>query len=387
MRLLAVGLTALWAATCLLVLVGYRPGGPADLLVGVALIVPAGVAATAMVWPPVARGQRTFRIIAALAVGTGLILVPSLASLWRQISDRGLQTLLPSPEAAYPWAISILGTSLFTGLGLARRVLGPGARRRTRLAAALGTGLGIGLITAGLVASVAVANDLALAGKPAGSSRFGPTDTTRLPPTCDAAITVGSSASLEMVLSGTIDGRSIGGGTIRGARAGASFSWTSEIATVRELGLGGAALVGAQGWLREPGGGWSRVPATAVEGESLDAAVLREGLDTDARTAAEDLGISYVGGAEARHCRVAIDGSTFRLAFPQVRWLAGDTDLHRWRGELDYWVFTDDQLGVADAWIAGEGFELQPGAVQARLEADLTATYRGSSITVAPPAP
>jgi hypothetical protein len=94
-----------------------------------------------------------------------------------------------------------------------------------------------------------------------------------------------------------------------------------------------------------------------------------------------------VEGAEARHCRVAIDGSTFRLAFPQVRWMAGDTDLHRWRGELDYWVFTDDQVGVADAWIAGEGFELQPGAVQARIEADLTATYRGSSITVAPPAP
>ncbi len=387
MRLLAVGLTALWAATCLIVLVGYRPGGPADLLVGVALLLPAGVAATAVVWPPAAHGPRTFRIIAALAVGTGLILVPSLASLWRQLADRGLQTLLPSPEAAYPWAIAIVGTSLFTGLGLARRVLGPSPRRETRLAAALGTGLGISLIAATLVASVAVANDLALAGKPAASSRFGPTHSTRLPPTCDAPIAVGSSANLEMVLSGTIDGRSIGGARVGGVRAGASFSWTSEVASVRELGLGGAALVGAQGWLREPGGGWNRAPATAVEGESLDAAVLREGLDTDARAAAEDLGISYVEGAEARHCRVAIDGSTFRLAFPQVRWLAGDTDLHRWRGELDYWVFTDDQLGVADAWIAGEGFELQPGAVQARLEADLTATDRGSSITVVPPAP
>jgi hypothetical protein len=387
MRLLAVGLTGLWAATCLLVLVGYRPGGPADLLVGVALLVPVGIAAMAVVWPPAARGQRTFRIISALAVGTGLILVPSLASLWRQIVDRGLQTLLPSPQAAYPWALAILGTSLFAGLGLARRVLGPGARRRTRLSAALGAGLGIGLITATLVASVAVANDLALAGKPSTSSRFGPTDSTRLPPTCDAMISVGSSASLEMVLSGTIDGRSIGGARVRGTRAGANFAWTSEIATVRALGLGGAALVGAQGWLREPEGGWNRTPATAVEGESLDAAVLGEGLDADARAVVEDLGISYVEGAAARHCRVAIDGRAFRLAFPQVRWLAGDTDLHHWRGELDYWVFTDDQLGVADAWIAGEGFELQPGAVQARLEADLTATNRGSPITVVPPAP
>ena len=40
MRLLAASLTALWAATSLLVLVGYRPGGPADLLVGVALLDP-----------------------------------------------------------------------------------------------------------------------------------------------------------------------------------------------------------------------------------------------------------------------------------------------------------------------------------------------------------
>jgi hypothetical protein len=387
MRLLAAGLTVLWAATSLLVLLGYRPGGPADLLVGVALLLPVGIAAMAMLWPPVARGPQAFRLISALAVGTGLVLLPSLASLWRQIADRGLQTLLPSPEAGYPWAVAILGTSLFAALGLARRVLGPRARRRTRLAAALGAGLGIGLITATLVASVAVGNDLALAGKPAGSSRFGPTDPTRLPPTCGAPITAGASASLEEVLSGSIDGRSIGGARVRGARAGVDFSWTSEVASVQALGLGGAALVATQGWLREPGGAWSRVADTAVEDESLDLAVLREGLDTEARAAAEDLGFAYVEGAEARHCRLAIDGDTFRLAFPQVRWLAGDADLHRWRGELDYWVFSDDQLGRADAWIEGEGFTLQPGAVQARLEASLTATDRGSSITIVPPAP
>jgi hypothetical protein len=387
MRLLAVGLTALWAATSLLVLVGYRPGGPADILVGVALLLPVGIAAMAVRWPPAAHGPRAFRLIGALAVGTGLILLPSLASLWRQIADRGLQTLLPSPEAGYPWALAILGTSLFAALGLTRRVLGPGARRRTRLTAALGAGIGIGLLTATLLASVAVGNDLALAGRPAASSRFGPTDPALVPPTCDAPIIAGPTARLEMEISGSIDGRSIGGARVRGARAGADFSWTSEVATVEALGLGGAALVATQGWLREPGGSWGRVPGTAVEDESLDLAVLREGLDTAARAAAEDMGQDYVEGAGARHCRVAIDGDTFRRAFPQARWLAGAVDLHRWRGELDYWIFTDDQLGRADAWIEGEGFELQPGAVQARLEAILTATDRGSSITIVPPAP
>ena len=41
----------------------------------------------------------------------------------RQLVDRGLQTLLPSLEVAYPWALAILGTSLFAGLGIARRVI------------------------------------------------------------------------------------------------------------------------------------------------------------------------------------------------------------------------------------------------------------------------
>jgi hypothetical protein len=387
MRLLAAGLTALWAAAGLLVLVAYRPGGPADLLVGVAMLLPVGIAAMALAWPPAAHGPQSFRLIGALAVGTGLILLPSLASLWRQIADRGLQTLLPSLEAGYPWALAILGTSLFAALGLARRVMGPGAPRGRRLTAALVAGLGIGLITATLVTSVAVANDLALAGRPAGSSQFGPTDPTLLPPTCDAPITAGGSARLELALSGSIDRRPIGGARVRGTRAGLDFAWTSEVASVQALGLGGAALLATQGWLREPGGSWRRVPGTTVEGESLDLAVLREALDSDARAAAEELGMAYVEGARARRCRVAIDGDTFRRAFPQVRWLAGDADLHRWRGELEYWIFADAQLGRADAWIEGEGFTLRAGAIRGRLEASLTATERGSPITIVAPAP
>ena len=387
MRLLAAGLTALWAATSLLVLVAYRPGGPIDLLVGVVMLVPAGIAAVGIAWPPVAQGSLLFRVIGALAVGTGLLLLPSLASLWRQIADRGLQTLVPSAEAGYPWALAILGTSLFSALGLARRVLGPRARRRARLTTALAAGVGVGLLTATLLASVAVANDLALAGKSTGSSQFGPTDPTKLPPTCDGPITAGGTARLALSLTGSIDGRSMGGARVRGARSGLDFSWTSEVATVEALGLGGAASLGGRGWIREPGTSWDQVSASAVDDESLDLAVLDEALNTAARAAAEEIGFAYVEGAGARHCRVAIDGDTFRRAFPQVRWLAGDADLHRWRGELDYWIFTDDQLGRVDAWIEGEGFTLQPGAIQGRLEAILTATDRGSQISIVAPGP
>src|SRR5512140_3262755 len=386
MRLLAASITVLWAATSLLVLVAYRPGGPADLLVGVALLVPVGIASSAVVWPPAAHGPQAFRLISGLAVGTGLVLLPSLASLWRQIADRGLQTLVPSLEAGYPWVLAILGTSLFAALGMARRVLGPKAPRRPRLTASLGAGFATALFTASLLASVAVANDLALAGKPMGSSQFGPTDPSLVPPTCDAPIDAGSSARLSLSLTGSIDRRSMGGARVRGARAGLDFSWTSEVATTRTLGLGGAALVGTQGWLREPLGSWSGVPEAAVDDESIDVAVLRAALDTEARAAAEELGIAYVEGARARHCQVAIDGETFRRAFPQVRWLAGDTDLRRWRGELAYWIFADDQLGRVDAWIEGEGFTLQPSAIRGRLEAIMTATERGSSISIVPPA-
>jgi hypothetical protein len=387
MRLLAAVLTALWVATSVLVLVAYRPGGPADLLVGVALLLPVGIAATAVAWPPAAHGPQAFRLISALAVGTGLLLLPSLASLWRQIADRGLQTLVPSPEAGYPWVLAIVGTSLFAALGLARRVLGPGAPRGRRLAAALGAGLGTALVTSTLLASVAIANDLALAGKPAGSSQFGPTDPTRLPPSCDAPLAVGTTARLSLTLGGSIDGRSMGGARIRGARSGDDFSWTSEVASVQVLGLGGAARLETQGWLREPGSPWRRVPGTSVAGDSLDLAVLPEALGSEARAAAEEMGFTFVEGAGARHCRVAIAGDTFRRAFPQVRWLTGDADLHRWRGELDYWIFSDGQLGRVDAWIEGEGFTLQPDAVQGRLEAILTATERGAPVTIGAPAP
>ena len=34
-----------------------------------------------------------------------------------------------------------------------------------------------------------------------------------------------------------------------------------------------------------------------------------------------------------------------RAAFPEMAWFIGSADLHRWRGELDYWVFADRQVG------------------------------------------
>ena len=95
LRILGLALTALWAVAFLLVLVGYRPGGPVDLAVGLAAIGPILVAVAAVTWPPVARGDRAFAAIAWLALAAILLLVPSINGLILQLEGRGPQTLIP----------------------------------------------------------------------------------------------------------------------------------------------------------------------------------------------------------------------------------------------------------------------------------------------------
>jgi hypothetical protein len=84
---------------------------------------------------------------------------------------------------------------------------------------------------------------------------------------------------------------------------------------------------------------------------------------------------------------VAVDGATFEAAFPQVQWLVGDADLGRWRGQLDYWVFVDGQLGQVAGSVNGEAAAIRPEAVQATIEVFLTATERGGGLVIHPPTP
>lgn len=384
-RLLAAGLAALWAAAAGLLLVGYRPGGPADILVGLAALAPLAVAVAAVAWPPAARGGLTFRSIAALGVGTAIILLPTLAGLVRQLLERGFQTLLPSPEAAYPWALAILGTSLFASLGIARRVLGARSGRPGRLGASIALGIGLAAACGSVMAGATIANELALGDQPAAASRYGPTDPALTPPLCDEPMAGGETATLTLELGGTMDGRSLGIARVRGGRSGQDFRWLAEVTTTRDVGFHGAAVIGSRGWIRQSGTRWVQVSQATAGGESLDLAVLAAALDPLRRTAVEDLGLVYVEGARARRCRVAVDGAVFRAAFPQVRWLVGSTDLQGWRGEIDAWVFADGQLGRAEGRLGGPGFAIVPSAIQVELTASLTATRRGEPVTVTPP--
>jgi hypothetical protein len=387
LRLIALVLAACWAVAAGVVLVAYRPGGPIDVAVGVAALLPAVVALAGVLWPPLARGERAFAAMVCLAAGSLLVLVPSIADVTGQLGGRGVQTLLPSGEAAYPWILALLGTSLFSGFGIARRRLGEAAMRRRRLVRgiALATLLAAG---SGLVfTAVAMGNELALRDRVASSSRFGPTDATREPPECDGPMGIGPAARLGVHLEGSIDGRSLGTIELAGERSVSDVRWLAYVATNRELGLQGAASIGDDAWLRDPIAGWHRATPADVRDATLDVNAFRVALSPEARAAAESRGVGLIEGARARQCRIAIDGPTFRAAFAQVAWLVGDADLAHWRGQLDYWVFVDGEIGRIAGSVNGDATDIREGALQATIRIDMTATDRDAPVRITPPGP
>ncbi len=387
LRLIGVTLLGCWTVAALLVLLSYRPGGPLDVIVGLTMIIPVGVAAAAVVWPPVTRGDRAHAAVVCLGVAALLCLIPSIGGLIGQLLAQGSQTLLPSPEAAYPWMLALLATSLFAGIGLARRIQGGNALRRRRLLQSVVFAVGLTFLAASLFSSAAVANELALRDAVAVASRFGPTRVSGEPPACDGTLSSGPSARLNSRLYATVDLRPAGSVELSGTRDGTDFRWNAYVATPSELGQAGAARIGPEAWQRSVGGRW--VPSTAADvfQHSVDVRVLQTALTTAGRAIFEDRGIEVIEGARARHCRVAVDGDTFVAAFPQIRWLVGDADLHRWRGQLDYWVFLDGQLGQVAGSASGEAMGIDPEALLGNVDVRMTATSRDEDLVIYPPSP
>jgi hypothetical protein len=385
LRILGAVLTGLWFLAFGLVLIGYRPGGPVDLLVGLAAVGPILVAVVAVVWPPVARGDRAFAAIAWLALAAVLLLVPSLGGLIDQLQARGPQTLLPSPEAAYPWLLALVATSLFAGFGIARHRLGETALRRRRLVLGSALGLVLVLATGSAFGVAAVANELALADRPTTASRFGPTGPDLEPPECTATLEAGETAKLALQMDSSIDDRRTGQVRLDGIRNGPDFRYSGFVASPMTLGQHGVTRIGGQVWALRPGRSWTQVTADEAAGHDLDRTLVLEALGPDDRAVAEDHGLSFIAGARARHCRVTLEGATLRRALPQVALLVGETDLDRWRGELDFWVFADGQLGQADGRLTGPATGLDPDALNALVRFRLTAVDRGLPITVLQP--
>jgi hypothetical protein len=385
LRILGAALTGLWLVTFALILIGYRPGGPVDILVGLTAGGPIVVALAAVRWPPVARSSRAFALMAWLALVAILLLVPSIAGLVSQLQGRGPQTLLPSAEAAYPWAIALLATGVFAGLGTARRRLGDNSPRRRRLMAGIALGLVATLAAGSAFAAAAVVNELSLGNRPAISSRFGPTDPTLEPSPCDGSLTEGTSAVLTLHMDSSVDGSTTGQATLTGVRSGEDVRWDGYVAGDRAFGRNGFARVGTHAWQLTPTSNWTPLPTVEGEGLDLDRQLVITALSPAQRTVVEDAGLAYIEGARARHCRIALDGATLRTAVPEVSLLVGGIDLTRWRGELDFWIFADGELGQADGFANGPALGLAADAISAELRFRLIAIDRGTTFNVQPP--
>ncbi len=386
LRILGVALVALWFAVFALLVAGYHPGGPIDELVALAAVGPILIALASVAWPPVAHGDRAFAGMAWLALGAILLLVPSIASIVSQLAGLGPQTLLPSPEAAYPWLLALLGTALFAGLGLARRRLGDSAIRSRRLV--LGTLLALIMVLAAgsLFGAAAVVNELALANRPAIASRFGPTDQALEPPECSSRLAAGTTARIELQMDASLDNRLAGQVVIEGVRDGNDVRWTGFATTSQMVGQVGVIRLGDQAWQRSPGTGWVPYSLNRVAGQDLDRQLVVTALAPPNRSVAEDRGFAYIEGARARHCRITIDGDTLRRALPEVSLLIGQADISRWRCDLDYWVFGDGQLGQADGRAQGPAGELSDDALLATIRFRMTAVDRGRPVVVTRPA-
>jgi hypothetical protein len=385
LRLLAVALTVLWAAGGGVVLIAYRPGGPVDLLVGIAASLPLLVSVASIVWPPLVRSDRGSAGIFWLGLLAGLLLIPSIASVAGQVLQGGTEPLLPSLEVVYPWALALLATSLFAGFGISRQIIPEIGVGRKRLAASIAFAVVATSVIGAIFAGVSLADNAALGNVPAAHSRFGPTAANLTPPECSGPLATPKSGSLSFDLSANVDARAVGTVSLTGSRSGSDVSWTAEVVRSDLFGEYGAIRIGSAAWTISPGTGWTATPPTAIDSQTLDLTVLAGALSLGNRATAEDHGLEYVEGARARHCRAAIDGTTFGLSFPQVWWLVGDASLATWRGEIDFWIFGDGEVGMVSGTVNGEAQGILPHGLLATVRVKMTAVDRDAPVSISPP--
>jgi hypothetical protein len=390
-----------WTGLAIAILVYYRPGGPWDILVAAAAFAPVLIATGAVVRPPLARvghpeAWRANLVVAWVGLVATLLIGALLVLEIRVISEPGDQALLPSAEVAYALVLALGSLSLYAAFGISGIPARPGSRTQGRMLHAAGLAVIMTVVAASLLGGAAVANDLALRDRPTAPSRFGPTDATLTPPACDAPVELGPSAVVEIEGQAVIDGTSVGSASIRGVREGRDESWSGSAESDFVRAQANYTRVGPAAWL---GLGAAKPRRTAVDpfrltgvnGLTLDGPVVATLTTTDPGVVAEDLGVGMVSGARARHCRTAVNGPTALDAFLPLRWLAGGQlltvthPIEEWRGTLDWWVFTDGQLGQATVDIHGYPGEAWPtSGIAGTLSARLTALDRDVPQTVTP---
>ena len=405
MRSLAATLVVLWAAIAIAIATAYRPGGPLDVVVALACFIPVFVADAGFVWPVTGLNQRHRIAMAWVWVAAVLLAIPILYGVASSLVADGPQSLVPSFEEGYAAALALIAMAFFSVVGLVhrRRAVAPLERHATWAAAGLAVVL---TLVVGLAfVFVAVVNDQSLRRAEVSTSRFGPTDPDIEPPFCDEPIALGPSATVSLEATSSLDNEVRGRARIDGQRRGLDESWGGSWDGPDGSGQLAYRRLGERAWLN-PSSDDPRAPGTTWQQTEPDPFALlgRRSLTMDGpphavadvprgSIVAEDLGLVVIEGARARHCRTFIDGNTALDTFLPLRWLlydgyqATDNAIGRWRGEMDWWVFADGELGMATVEVSGTRAETEWDAegVRVVLQARLEATDRNGDLDVAAP--
>ena len=385
LRLLAVTLTLFWALGALVVLATYHPGGPVDPLVGLAAALPLPVAVAAIVWPPLVRSDRVSAGIFWLGLVAALLLLPSIWALGQQIVQN-TKSLQFSWEVVYPFVLALFATSLFSGVGISRQFISEVGLGRRRIGASVGFAVATTIVIGLLFAGVSLADNAALADKPTtASSRFGPTSASLVPPECRDSVVDAPTAQVDLDLWGDVDGQSLGTAGFVGVRSGIDVSWKGQVARGNVFGQYGTVLLDESGWTLQVDGSWKARTRNELGGDLLDLTVVQNALSLTNRATAEDRGFESVEGAPARRCRVAVDGPTFLATFPQMAWLSGPASVKAWRGQLDYWIFGDGEIGRVEGFVNGASQNILPHGLLATINVRMNAVDRGRAVTIKAP--
>jgi hypothetical protein len=408
MRLLALGLTALWAATALAVAGAYRPGGPLDIVVIAICFAPVVVSLVGVRWPPAARTSRDGLALVWLWIGALLLGIPVLYGVASTLTAEGHQSLAPSIEAAYSGGLALLAMAVWSVLGFVHDRLRVPAFERQASVVAGGLAVAVTAVVAALFGLVVLMNEASLAQDEAARSRFGPVGADLVPPDCDVEPLLGPNALVSISAHATLDDQVRGKALLQGQRRGRDEAWSGTWWGPDGDGQTSYLRLGDEAWLRAgagppdrstAGGGWRSV-APDPFGLGGAAQLTLDGpphaiVDVPrGQIVAEDLGLEVVEGATARHCRTFMDGPTALATFLPLRWVLDGSDdadedqVGRWRGEMDWWVFADGQLGRARVEVSGSRADTswEATGVRAALEAQLDAVDRDRVPDIAAPA-
>jgi hypothetical protein len=409
MRMLAVILTVLWAVTAVIIATAYRPGGPVDVLVALACFVPVAIADLGVIRPARTRTRPHRIALVWVWIMAVIFLLPVMYGIAGTITPDGPQGLLPSAEAAYGGAIALFAMSYFSVVGLVHHRLRrrPLERHASLVSAAAAAGLTLVAGVAFVFVAVANERDLRTEAEASAGSPFGPTDPELVPPHCDEPVALGADAQITITAKSRVDTVDRGTAVLEGRRSGGDESWGGSWSGPDGSGQQAYLRVGPQAWIndqdddpRAPGTSWTTAPPNPFEllgttALTMDGPPHSVALAPRGAIVAEDLGLERVQSARARHCRTFIDGSTALDTFLPLRWLLANSSEHRegalstWRGELDWWVFGDGELGLAAAEVSGARIDTgwDSDGVRVVLEAQLEAVHRDQPVDLSVSAP